>query len=291
MKQLLEKYLFFFSCKSAASTVKRVKYQLQAFIRYLQVCGIPSFQQITTDVLVKWSCHLKEKGLSPFSIYDSQGVINGLLNWLHREEYLLVNPWPGNLKRKRPDYMPKHVPGQVKTRTFIDNLECRNMYPNRNRAIIELAYGSGLRVGELRQLNVCDIRSNELRITGKGIIERMVPIGSRARSSLECYLLTDRKKITGRHNPLEEALFVSYRGRRLSRYSYAWIMWQLRGNNKHMTMHTFRHACATHMLENGASVRVLQKLLGHGKLSSTQVYTRVRNRQLVKLLEEFHPRG
>jgi site-specific recombinase XerD len=165
------------------------------------------------------------------------------------------------------------------------------LYPGRNRAILELCYGSGLRRGELHGLNMADVHDSWLRVIGKGNRERMVPLGSKAKMWLNVYIRKERTLLTGKNNPLEEALFLNRFGNRLGLQMYSYIVTYKRPKDAKWTLHSFRHACATHMLENGASIRVIQKMLGHKKLSSTQVYTRVEVSSLKEVLKKYHPRG
>ena len=165
------------------------------------------------------------------------------------------------------------------------------MFSDRNRAILELCYGSGLRRGELFKLNARDIKGDWLSVIGKGNRERLIPLRSKAKAWLKIYMQGERTQLINKFNPYEEALFLNLYGNRLGLQSYTYIVTYGRPKDKKWTLHSFRHACATHMLENGANIRVLQKLLGLKKLSSIQVYTRVEVSSLKEVLKKFHPRG
>jgi integrase/recombinase XerD len=142
---------------------------------------------------------------------------------------------------------------------------------------------------ELRNLNLSDVLSDSLRIRGKGGKERIVPLGSVAQKWIETYQYGERLQIVKRRNPLEDALFVSERGKRMSTQSYQRIFHVLNAP-KGLSLHSLRHACATHMLRNGASVMVLMKLLGHANVSTTQIYTKVDTSDLHRVLDNYHPR-
>ncbi len=164
----------------------------------------------------------------------------------------------------------------------------------RDRAMLELLYASGLRVSELVTLKSVHVglSENVLRITGKGSKERLVPFGVEASDWLTRYLGQARAQILG--GQVSDALFVTGRGDAMSRQRF----WKLvkkyalhAGITQHLSPHTLRHAFATHLLNHGADLRVVQMLLGHADISTTQVYTHVARERLRQLHEKHHPRG
>jgi integrase/recombinase XerD len=164
----------------------------------------------------------------------------------------------------------------------------------RDRAMLELLYASGLRVSELVTLKSVHVglSENVLRITGKGSKERLVPFGVEASDWLTRYLGQARAQILG--GQVSDALFVTGRGDAMSRQMF----WKLvkkyalhAGITQHLSPHTLRHAFATHLLNHGADLRVVQMLLGHADISTTQVYTHVARERLRQLHEKHHPRG
>lgn len=164
----------------------------------------------------------------------------------------------------------------------------------RDRAMLELLYASGLRVSELVTLKSVHVglSENVLRITGKGSKERLVPFGVEASDWLLRYLSQARAQILG--GQVSDALFVTARGDAMSRQMF----WKLikkyalhAGITQHLSPHTLRHAFATHLLNHGADLRVVQMLLGHADISTTQVYTHVARERLRQLHEKHHPRG
>ncbi len=164
----------------------------------------------------------------------------------------------------------------------------------RDRAIFELAYGCGLRAQELVSLPVeaIDFDSEEIRVRGKGGRERIVPMGEFAQESLERYLSRARPSLEG--SSREDVLFISKNGRRLStsdiqRRLAVWF--QRAALPGKVSPHVLRHSFATHLLEGGADLRSIQELLGHSRISTTQVYTRVESKHLLKAYRESHPRA
>lgn len=164
----------------------------------------------------------------------------------------------------------------------------------RDRAILELLYGSGLRISELVGLDVDDIdlESGSVRVLGKGGKEREVPIGRQSRSAIRTYLARARPDLTSPRS--RAALFLNRRGGRLSRQSCARLLAtcvRRAGIERHVTLHTLRHSFATHLLEGGADVRVVQELLGHASVATTQIYTLVTRDHLREVYYTSHPRA
>jgi integrase/recombinase XerD len=164
----------------------------------------------------------------------------------------------------------------------------------RDRTMLELMYASGLRVSELVLLKSLEVGMNEgvLRITGKGGKARLVPFGEEARAWIERYLKDGRPVIL--NGQIDDALFVTARGGPMTRQMF-WTLIkkhaQKAGINAPLSPHTLRHAFATHLLNHGADLRVVQLLLGHADISTTQIYTHVARERLKKLHAEHHPRG
>jgi integrase/recombinase XerD len=164
----------------------------------------------------------------------------------------------------------------------------------RDRTMLEMLYATGLRVSELVELKFGQInfRQGCLRIVGKGDKERLVPVGEEAMDWTERYLSTARQAILG--NRQSDYLFVTNRGTSMTRQAFWHIIKRyaaLAGIDKHLSPHTLRHAFATHLFNHGADLRVVQLLLGHSDLSTTQIYTHIAQQRLKALHTQHHPRG
>lgn len=165
----------------------------------------------------------------------------------------------------------------------------------RDATILELLYATGLRVSELVSLNVHDIDLQEsyIRCWGKGSKERIVYLYPKALDALKHYLAVPRPVLVGAHKD-EPALFVNHRGERLTR-QWVWAILKTYGKkadiNQRLTPHTLRHSFATHLLQNGASLRHVQELLGHSSIATTQIYTHLTNHLLRQQYEKSHPRA
>ncbi len=158
----------------------------------------------------------------------------------------------------------------------------------RDKAILELLYGTGIRVSELCGLSIYDVSDDLIRVRGKGAKERLVPIGAHALKAIDAYLgLLSAKR------ELDRPLFVTERGKRLTRIGVWKIVRHYAkavGIEKKVSPHTFRHSYASHLLDAGADLRIIQDLLGHAHISSTDRYTHVSTSQLRELFRAFHPR-
>ncbi len=215
--------------------------------------------------------------------------------YLAREKVLPSNPAAllecGRAGRPLPETL-----GAEAVNTLLQSIDPSDLpYGARDRAILEMLYGSGLRVSELVNLRAdqVDWEENFLRITGKGNKTRYVPLGGVAAKALRSYLAHARSRLL-RNGRRADVLFLSNRGERLTRDRVRQIIKErarAAGLPENVYPHIMRHSFATHLLENGADLRVIQDMLGHASLSTTQIYTHVDQKRLVSLHQSFHPRG
>jgi integrase/recombinase XerC len=217
-------------------------------------------------------------------------VLRSLFKFLARESLVRTNPARLVTSPKVPKRLPE-VPTASELEDFFARLAAEpittrdEILPVRDRAIFELLYGCGLRAAELVGLNRTDIEPGVLRVRGKGSKERIVPYGRYAAQALTTYL---QQQTAG------PAVFVNHRGGRLTTRSVGRIVKKyatLFAENSGMHPHSFRHAYATHMLDSGADLRVIQELLGHARLSTTQKYTQVSIQKLLDVYSKSHPKA
>lgn len=212
---------------------------------------------------------------------------------LLREEIISVNPTEHLESPRTWMVLPKYLSVE-ETRSLLEQPEASTPLGLRDRAILEMLYGTGLRVSELISLRVADVSLEEgaVRALGKGNKQRLVPAGQQAVAAVERYLSESRPELLkSRPSPW---LFVSRRATRLTRQSI-WLMLgrygRLAGIRKGVTPHLLRHSFATHMLARGADLRSLQMMLGHADIATTQVYTHVVAAQLREIYQRHHPRA
>ncbi|WP_415798006.1 site-specific tyrosine recombinase XerD [Comamonas aquatilis] len=220
-------------------------------------------------------------------------VLRRYYHWALREKRVSADPTVRLLAAKQAPRMPKTLT-QAQVEALLKAPDTDTALGLRDRAMLELMYASGLRVSELVGLclHELDLRAGVLRVTGKGRKERLVPFGQEAQWWLEKYLQQARAAILGGQRA--DAVFVTQRGAGMSRVMF-WVIVkkcaQLAGVNSPLSPHTLRHAFATHLLNHGADLRVVQMLLGHADISTTTIYTHVARERLKALHAEHHPRG
>lgn len=220
-------------------------------------------------------------------------VFRRYFHWALRERRMDADPTVRLQAARQPMRVPKTL-SQHQVEALLNAPDADSMLGLRDRAMLELMYASGLRVSELVTLKTFHLGLNEgvLRVMGKGGKERLVPFGQEAARWLERYLAESRGAILAGQQT--DDLFVTQRGAAMSRVMF-WVIVkkhaQLAGITSPLSPHTLRHAFATHLLNHGADLRVVQLLLGHADISTTTIYTHVARERLKQLHAEHHPRG
>lgn len=237
--------------------------------------------------------HLKDMGLAPASIRRNVAALRSYFRFLVAEGHVVRDPTERLETPKRWRTLP-----QVLTVAEVDRLLATPSLDEplafRDRAMLELAYGAGLRVSEWIGIGVKDVLFEDqlVRVFGKGSKERLVPMGRKALGAIAIYLRELRPKLE--RGAGRGALFLNSRGDPLSRMG-AWKILRKyvdkAGITKRVTPHTLRHSFATHLLEGGADLRAVQEMLGHADISTTQIYTHVDREYLRTVHKQFHPRG
>jgi len=228
------------------------------------------------------------KGLSKITISRRLSSIRSFFKFLHREGYIQSNPAKLVSNPKLPKLLPKFL-SVDETFSLVEKPEGIGFMPARDRAILELLYSSGLRVSELAGLNMEDLNTKEglVKAKGKGKKERIVPIGTKAIDAIKSYLI-ERMLMKTR----EEAVFLNRLGTRLTDRGVRRIVVKYArasAINGQIGPHTLRHSFASHMLQGGADLRVIQELLGHASLSTTQKYTHLDITHLMDIYDKAHP--
>jgi integrase/recombinase XerD len=267
---------------------------LEAFALWLEkVHGLHSPEAVTREHLTDFIAHRKQVGFAAASIKLNIVALKILFRWLRVRDRLQVDPADllrlPQLERPLPETL-----NEQQVEALLQAIPDTGMLALRNRAIFETLYACGVRVSELcsARLEHLDLESGLLRVTGKGDKMRLVPVGSKATTALANYLATERpalvRKLTRSH------LFLSVRGRALTPDR----IWQLAketaqraGFSQAVYPHLLRHSFATHLLSNGADLRIIQELLGHADISTTQIYTHVDAQRLKAVHYRFHPRA
>lgn len=245
---------------------------------------------VSKDNIRNFISFLTERGYNRNSVIRKLSTLRQFYTFMLKRGYTDKNPLVSLFSPKLIKTLPNFLT-QKEIQDLIETIPLDNLLGIRDRAIIECLYSTGIRIGELVQLNVSDIKEgNQILIRGKGNKERIVFLGEYALKSLKMYLEEARPKLL--RNEREKALFLSKIGTRLTSRSIERIMEKygfLIG--KDISPHTIRHSFATHLLENGADLRAVQELLGHSDLSTTQKYTHITLERLKEVYRKSHPRS
>lgn len=291
--RLLHDFLAWHRVSRGASphTLKAYRVDCVEFFEVLRAAGMDPLRPDRRAVEVFFSALYRRH--APATIARKLAAVRGLFRFLKRRGAVEANPFQGVRGPKQPRRLPDFLPVD-EAFVLLDARHPEDPIGVRDRAILEVLYGGGLRVAELVGLDVhhVDMAAHEARVLGKGRKERVVPLGSKALSALGAYLAVRRSLARGRGDP--KALFLNRLGRRLSARSVGRLLERavLRsGLSRRVHPHTLRHSYATHMLEGGADLRDIQELLGHARLSTTQRYTHVTLARLREVYDRAHPRA
>jgi len=275
-------------------TVQSYASDLRDFVEYLTPPGEdpPAVAKIDLLILREYLAAQYERGLQAVSIRRRIAAIRALFRHLTKEGLLTANPARMLRTPKTPQKLPAVMTAEQAEGIIEGSLDVQpeRPHPKRDRAILELLYGCGVRVSELAGLDLQDLDLSErwLRVRGKGRKERQVPIPGKSSESLLAWL----QERAG--NPQQTAVFLNHHGRRLTDRSIRNIVkfyasWIAGDNSVHP--HSLRHAFATHLLQDGADLRAIQELLGHARLSTTQKYTQVSLTDLMAVYDKAHPKA
>jgi integrase/recombinase XerC len=286
MKKYSEQFFAFLKVEQGVSvhTLRAYQKDLTEFLDFAP----NSLKKIDYLDIRSYLASLHARKLKKTTISRKLAAIRSFFKFLHREGYVKKNPAKLVSSPKVPRTLPKFLTID-EIFSLLDTPEGETFRVCRDRAMLELLYSSGIRVSELTSLDISDLdlRESLIRVKGKGMKERIVPAGSKALESIQEYLperLSLRKK--------SSALFLNNRGGRLTQRSVRRIvlhysrMIRLKGE---LSPHTLRHTFATHLLHEGADLRVIQELLGHASLSTTQKYTHVDITHLAEVYDKAHP--
>ena len=302
MQEVFNKYINYLQAERGASayTVRNYTNDLRGnykrgpekgFFQFLRMRKIDSLAEVDRNVLRDYIAWLMDRGVVKPSIARKLSAIRSFYRYLSREEILSANP----LEKFASPKADKRLPFFLTVEETAKLLQTPNLATpegQRDRALLELLYASGLRVSELVSLNLkqLNLDTNEIRVWGKGSKERVVLIGQPAANALQTYISQSRNKFLGEKR--NTVLFLNPSGERLPARRVQKILGKYaRSANieKRVHPHLLRHTFATHLLDGGADLRVVQELLGHADLSSTQIYTHLSQSQAKKVYLSAHP--
>jgi len=273
-------------------TIKAYSGDLASFSAYV---GSRKWREIDHVTIRGFLSHLYEKGLGKTSVARALAAVRSLYRWLAQEGVVEQNPAALVSTPRLAKKLPR-VPSMEEMNSVLDgDMPEIASYPERDRLMLELLYGCGIRNSELVGINLDDLRvtAEAVLIRGKGKKERYVPFGDAVKSALAAYL--PARQLTLAESPKNTpALLINQRGGRLTTRSVGRIIKKIavaRGLSPDVHPHTLRHAFGTHMLEEGADLRAIQEMLGHERLSTTQRYTQLSMKHLLSVYDQTHPRA
>ncbi len=291
MQEVFDKYIAFLEAEKNASryTVRNYTNDLLEFFDFVTGQGIDSLKDVNKQTLRAYLAYLMEQGRAKSSIARKLSAIRSFYRYLMREEMITASPAATTVSPRLDKRLPYFLTVDEAKR-LVESPDISQPQGQRDRALLELLYASGLRVSELVNINVeqINLATNEIRVWGKGSKERVVLIGVPAANALSVYMSDGRRGLLGEKK--NNALFLNrYGGRLPARRVQKILEKYARTINKKVHPHVLRHTFATHLLDGGADLKVVQELLGHADLSSTQIYTHVTQSRARKIYLSAHP--
>lgn len=270
------------------NTIESYKRDLTKFYVYID----KDLKKVSKDDIKNYLKHLYDDKINERSIARNISTLKTFYKFLNITKIINNNPVDSisspKLGKKLPNTLSEEDINKLLDIKLIDN------YSYRNKAMLELMYATGLRVSELVNLKVYDVNLEEaiVKTMGKGSKERIIPIGDYALNALKIYINEYRSTLFKRE--VNDYLFLNNHGMKMTRQGFFKIIKKLaseQGINKDFSPHTLRHSFATHLLSHGADLRIIQELLGHSDVSTTQIYTHMSNEQLEDTFKKYHPHG
>lgn len=268
------------------NTIEAYARDIQGFTGFVKEEGVDSFREVTESHIIKFLAQLKNQNYASATISRALISCKVLFRFLKREGSVPHNVTLYLDAPKLWQLIPE-VLSCEEVELLLSQPDSSHLIGARDRAIMELLYASGLRVSELCQLGIHDVDDDFVRVMGKGRKERVVPLGKKALEAIDFYLSRYRDGCT------KEKMFLSKSGRPIDRV----VIWKMvkhyaktAGIQKNVSPHTLRHSFATHLLDNGADLRVIQEMLGHASIATTDRYTHVSRSHLQEAFDAFHTR-
>jgi integrase/recombinase XerD len=293
MSESIDRFLLFLATECGLSTNYQLstRRSLESFADWHAKWRDGRVESVLLDDLSAFLAHEKDRGLAAASLRLEVIALKRFFRFLTARNFLPKDPSDGLLAPKLGRTLPDTL-HRESLAVLLDSLNGNAPLERRDRAMLEMLYGSGLRVAELVSLTLdaVDLENGFLRVTGKGNKTRIVPLGGQAKNALENYLVVERPQLAGKKTRMH--VFLSERGTDLTTVR----VWQIVKARAAMAglkayPHLLRHSFASHLLENGADLRVIQEMLGHADIATTQIYTHVDQGRLRKVHRQFHPRA
>jgi len=295
MERQIDQFVHYLAVEKGLAHNTLVSYScdLNQFLEFINQRGVRGWEDVDADLISSYVYNLRRAGRSVATISRKIASLRTFFQFLVQEKLLLKDP-SLLLETPRQEKKLPVVLSVEEVELLLGQPNCAKIKGIRDKAILEVLYGTGLRVSELLSLEEGQINFDLgfVRCIGKGNKERLVPLGQTAAAATRLYLEQARPKL--RKIPGERAIFLNQQGKRLSRQACWKVIKKyarLAGIGKDITPHTLRHSFATHLLENGADLRAVQEMLGHADIATTQIYTHITNQHLREVYDRTHPRS
>lgn len=281
------------------NTISAYTFDLDKFFKFsYEEKSVSNLEQISEDTITDFLSYLHKSGSKTDNRYNSKSIarfissLKSFFKYLETEKQISVNPLE-NIDTPKSKRILPDVLSIEEINLIFSKPDLSNKLGLRDKALMETMYASGLRVSESINLEISNIYFNEgfIRVFGKGSKERIVPIGKTALKFITKYINESRGLLKNKNS--YDYLFLNFRGSKLSRMGILDIIKKHCNNagiNKSVHPHTLRHSFATHLLQGGADIRIIQEMLGHSDISTTQIYTHVDKDYLIEVHKTFHPR-
>jgi len=295
MQIQIDSFILYLATERGLSTAYQLSVQqtLGKLIEWSSAQGHKEWRDLGIDELTSFLAHLRKTELDASSLRITLVHLKVFFRFLQKRHLIEIDPAEPILAPKTAAKLPETLNAESVDQ-LLSSIDPAKKLGRRDLAILELFYSSGLRLSEIcsSRLEHLDLEDQFLRVTGKGNKTRLVPVGGRALEALQGYLTNERPTLVTRKTSSE--VFISVRGGPLSPDRVRQIVKERAkqaGIDQNIYPHLLRHSFATHLLENGADLRVIQELLGHADISTTQIYTHVDQKRLKAVHKNFHPRG
>ena len=288
------KYFFDFlenDKKLSENTLQSYKRDLKQFKRYLEACEV-NYNHVKEDDIKDYIRELQENGKKPSSISRCIASIRSFYQFVLKRKKIKTDP-TANIQSPKIEKRVPNVLTSKEVELLLEQPKDVDLKGTRDKAMLEFAYATGMRVTEIISLNIVDVNLEEGYVTCKnGSKQRNIPLGTMSLNALKEYIEEAREVLIKNEN--EKALFVNINGGRLTRQGFWKIIKYYKEQahiTKDITPHVLRHSFATHLLQNGADLKAIQTMLGHSDISSTQIYMQFQDEGLKDIYKKAHPRA
>ena len=296
-----EEYLAYLNSRGfKAGSIKDTRKHLDTFNLWLMEIKQKGLKQVTSRTIREYQAYLNNdyrkpngQNIATVTIIIKLNTLKRYFKYLVQRKEILLDPSADIELPKPGNYLPRQILSPEEAEKLL-SLPGKTTMEIRNKAILEILYSTGMRGKELCSLDIYDLNLKDKTIhikAPKNRKDRILPIGEKAKQAIENYLLTGRMKLC--KNVREKAVFINLSGNRITQKSLRYLVKKYAQKlrlDKNISVHSLRHSCATHLLENGSNLRIIQELLGHSSPRSTEIYTRIVSQQLKTGISRHHPR-